>query len=110
MTRTKENISIDDLSHALDLASPSLQEDKKILKGIVDFGNKAVTEIMKPRIDVIAVNTSTGLNKLISVIIESGYSRIPVFAETFDDVRGFYMSRICFLIIRREILSDGRLL
>jgi putative hemolysin len=86
--RSKENISIDDLSRALDLAAPSLQEDKKILKGIVDFGNKAVTEIMKPRIDVIAVNTSTGLNKLISVIIESGYSRIPVFAETFDNVKG----------------------
>ena len=88
VTRKKGNISIDDLSHALDLAAPSLKEDKKILKGIVDFGNKAVTEIMKPRIDVTAVNTSTGLNKLISVIIESGYSRIPVFAETFDDVRG----------------------
>ncbi len=88
LSRSKENISIDDLSFALDLAAPSLKEDKKILKGIVDFGNKAVTDIMKPRIDIIAVSLSTGFNKLISVIIESGYSRIPVFAETFDDVRG----------------------
>jgi putative hemolysin len=88
VSSTKENLSIDDLSQALDLAAPSLKEDRKILKGIVDFGNKAVTEIMKPRIDVVAVDTSTGMNKLISVIIESGYSRIPVFAETFDDVRG----------------------
>jgi len=84
----RDNLSIDDLSHALDLAEPSLKEDKKILRGIVDFGNKAVTEIMKPRIDVVAVNTSTGMNKLISIIIESGYSRIPVYTETFDDVRG----------------------
>jgi putative hemolysin len=38
--------------------------------------------------DVIAVNISTGLNKLISIIIESGYSRIPVYDETFDDVKG----------------------
>jgi putative hemolysin len=88
VTRTKENLSIDDLSHALDLTESALKEDKKILKGIVDFGNKAVTEIMKPRIDVVAVNTSTGMNKLISVIIESGYSRIPVYAGTFDDVKG----------------------
>jgi len=88
MTRKKENLSINDLSHALDLTSPSLKEDKMILKGIVDFGNKAVTEIMKPRIDVLAVSTSTTLNKLISVIVESGYSRIPVYAGTFDDVRG----------------------
>jgi putative hemolysin len=84
----KENISISDLSFALDLTAPSLDEDKLILKGIVDFGNKAVTEIMRPRMDVVAVSLSTGLNKLISVIIESGYSRIPVYAETFDDVRG----------------------
>lgn len=88
VNRKRENLSINDLSHALDLAAPSLKEDKMILKGIVDFGNKAVTEIMKPRIDVVAVNTSTAMSKLISVIIESGYSRIPVFSETFDDVRG----------------------
>ena len=84
----KENISINDLSHALDIAAPSLNEDKMILKGIVDFGNTDVTEIMKPRMDVIAVNISTGLNKLISIIIESGYSRIPVYVETFDNVKG----------------------
>jgi putative hemolysin len=55
VSRKKENISINDLSHALDLTSTSLKEDKRILKGIIDFGNKAVTEIMKPRIDVVTV-------------------------------------------------------
>ena len=83
-----ENLSINDLSYALDLAAPSLKEDKMILKGIVDFGNKDVTEIMRPRIDVVAVNISTGLNKLISIIVESGYSRIPVYVGTFDNVKG----------------------
>ncbi len=88
VNQKRENLSINDLSHALDLAAPSLKEDKMILKGIVDFGNKTVTEIMKPRIDVVAVNTSIGMNKLISIIVESGYSRIPVYSGTFDDVRG----------------------
>ncbi len=88
VNQKKENLSINDLSHALDITSSSLEEDKLILKGIVDFGNKAVTEIMKPRIDVTAVNISTGMNKLISIIVESGYSRIPVFTETFDNVKG----------------------
>ncbi len=83
-----DNLSIDDLSHALDLAAPSLPEDKMLLQGIIDFSNKDVTEIMKPRIDVVAVDTSTAMSKLISIIIESGYSRIPVYAGTFDDVRG----------------------
>ncbi len=84
----RENLSIDDLSHALDLTASSLKEDKRMLEGIIDFGNKDVTEVMKPRIDVMAVNTSTGMNKLISVVIESGYSRIPVFSETFDNIKG----------------------
>jgi putative hemolysin len=88
VSRARENLSIDDLSHALDLAAPSLPEDKLLLQGIIDFGSKDVTEVMKPRIDVVAVDTSTGMNKLISVIVESGYSRIPVYAGTFDDVRG----------------------
>ena len=88
VSRKKENISINDLSHALDITSTSLKEDKRILKGIINFGNKDVTEVMKPRIDIVAADLSTGMNKLISTIIESGYSRIPVFAETFDDVRG----------------------
>jgi putative hemolysin len=83
-----DNLSIDDLSHALDLAAFPMKEDKKMLKGILDFGNKDVTEVMRPRIDMVAVNTSTGMDKLISVIIESGYSRIPVYDETFDDVKG----------------------
>ncbi len=88
VSRKKESFSFDDLSHALDLTSTSLKDDKRILERIIDFGNKDVTEVMKPRIDVLAVDIKTGLNKLIPIIIESGYSRIPVFAETFDDVRG----------------------
>ena len=88
VNRAGDNISLDDLSHALDLAAPSIPEDKMILRGIIDFSNKDVTEIMRPRIDVVAVDTSTGMNRLTDIIIESGHSRIPVYVGTFDDVRG----------------------
>ncbi len=84
----KENISITDLSHALDLTSSSLSENKDMLKGIVDFGNKYVTEVMKPRIDVEAIDTSLKMDEVVDRVIESGYSRIPVFEETFDNVKG----------------------
>lgn len=88
ISQKKDEISMMDLSHALDLASPSITEDKKILKGIVSFGTTYVTDIMHPRIDVVAVDINTPLSKVISIIVESGHSRIPVYSNTFDDVKG----------------------
>ncbi|MBT3209648.1 MAG: gliding motility-associated protein GldE [Bacteroidetes bacterium] len=84
----KQNISINDLSDALDLTENEISEDKKILEGIVNFGKLYVKEIMRSRVDVVAVEIKTSFNKLVSVIIESGYSRIPVFSENFDKVKG----------------------
>lgn len=84
----KRNISIDELSDALDITSGQHPEEKKILKGIVTFGHTEVREIMKPRLDVVALDITTGFNKLKSVVVESGYSRIPVYEHSFDEVRG----------------------
>jgi gliding motility-associated protein GldE len=84
----KSNLSIDDLSEAIDIAGDDLDEDKKILKGIVSFGNTDVKEIMRSRVDVISVDISFDFNKLKSIIIESGYSRLPVFEEGFDNIKG----------------------
>jgi putative hemolysin len=82
------NISMDDLSNALELASEDINEDEKILKGIVNFGNINVSEIMCPRLDVTAIDIKYGFNKVKSIIIESGFSRIPVYAGSFDSVKG----------------------
>ena len=82
------NLSMDDLSDALELASDDINEDEKILKGIVNFGNINVSEIMCPRIDVTAIDIKLGFNKVKSIIIESGFSRIPVYSGSFDSVRG----------------------
>jgi len=84
----RANISMDDLSNALDLASEDINEDEKILKGIVNFGNINVSEIMCPRIDVTAINIKLGFNKVKAIIIESGFSRIPVYSGSFDSVMG----------------------
>ena len=87
--KRKINISIDDISQALDIAeADEFQEDKKILEGIVKFGNIDVNEIMKSRVDVISVEISTPFSKLVSIIVDSGYSRIPVFHKTLDNVKG----------------------
>ena len=84
----KTNLSINDLSDALDITENQITEDKKILQGIVKFGNIDVKEIMKSRVDIISVNFTTHFNKLLSVIIESGYSRIPIHEKNLDNIKG----------------------
>lgn len=83
------HISVNELSQALELTSKTeLKEDTEILKGIVKFGNKSVVEIMRSRVDVVSIDIETSYDKVLSVITETGFSRIPVFAESFDDIRG----------------------
>lgn len=87
------NISMDDLSDALELASDDIDEDEKILKGIVNFGNTQVSEIMCPRIDVTAIDIRKGFSEIIPLIIESGFSRIPVYSGSFDHVKGILYAK-----------------
>ena len=84
----KKNISMDELSDALDITTDGIAEEKKILHGIVNFGNIMVSEIMKPRIDVVAVEDDTPFEDLKKVVVDSGYSRIPVYHTSFDGVKG----------------------
>ena len=93
-TRAKHSgISMNDLSDALELTSDDINEDEKILKGIINFGNINVSEIMCPRIDVTAINIKLGFNSVKSLIIESGFSRIPVYSGSFDSVKGILYAK-----------------
>lgn len=85
---SRRNISLDDLGNALDITSGQHPAEEKILRGIVNFGHTEVSEIMRPRLDVVAIELTKGFNKLKSIVIESGYSRIPVYENSFDEVRG----------------------
>jgi putative hemolysin len=89
----RSNISMDDLSDAIDLASDDLNEEEKILKGIVNFGNINVSAIMCPRIDVTAVDIQSGFSQIIPIIISSGFSRIPVYSDSFDNVKGILYAK-----------------
>lgn len=82
------NLRMDDLSDALELTSSEIREDKEILRGIVRFGNINVNAIMCPRIDVTALEIHRGFNSIMPEVIESGFSRIPVFSGSFDHVKG----------------------
>jgi len=83
-----QKISMDELGDAIEITADSLAEERQILEGIVSFTNTVVSEIMKPRLDVVALDFNSPYSKLKEVVIESGYSRIPIFNESFDDIKG----------------------
>ncbi len=90
MEKKRPNLSMSELSHALEITTHDTgnEEDKKLLRGIVRFGNTYVREIMKSRLDVVAVEYNTPFQALINIIQEAGYSRIPVYRDSFDNVEG----------------------
>jgi gliding motility-associated protein GldE len=85
----KTNISIDELSHALELTSDKSDEETEILEGIIKFGNINVVDIMTSRLDIVDVDIKTPYKTLLKKIIDCGYSRIPVFSESRDNIKGF---------------------
>lgn len=87
------NLSMGDLSDALELTSDDYHEDEKILKGIVKFGNINVSAIMCSRVDVTAFDINEGFSRIISQIIESEFSRIPVYSGSFDNVKGILFAK-----------------
>jgi len=89
----RSNISMDDLSDALELTSDDFTEDEKILKGIVNFGNINVSAIMCSRTDVTAIDIKSGFDKIVPAIISSGFSRIPVYSGSFDSVKGILYAK-----------------
>lgn len=90
------NISVDELEHALDLTSEDAQtneEEQRILRGIVKFGNTEVRQIMTSRIDAIAIDITASYQELYKIILDSGYSRIPVYRDNFDHVEGILYTK-----------------
>ncbi len=81
-------ISMEELADAVDLAHTASQEERQMLSGIVSFVNTEVEEIMRPRIDITAVDIKSSYEQVKRIIIESGYSRIPVYDEDLDNIKG----------------------
>jgi len=90
LEKKKAEISMDDLTAAVDIATEASTplEEKNMLKGIATFTEKEVSSVMKPRIDIIAVEQSMEFREMLETVIKSGFSRIPVYEETLDKVSG----------------------
>ncbi|HLA54763.1 MAG TPA: gliding motility-associated protein GldE [Flavobacterium sp.] len=88
--RSKSETLIDQLPQALASASPEAtsNEEQKILEGIVSFGNTDTKQVMTPRIDIFALDIAEPFSEVYPKIIESGYSRIPVYRDNIDHITG----------------------
>ena len=88
--KQKSNISVDQLSQALELTSEedTSTEEHKILKGIVSFGNTDTKQVMRPRMDIFALQSTMKFSEIIPEITKNGYSRIPVYKDNIDSILG----------------------
>lgn len=88
--KQKSSFGVNHLSQALELASEgdTTKEEQKILEGIVTFGNTDTKQVMRPRIDIFALNEKMKFPEVLQEIKKNGYSRIPVFSENMDNVLG----------------------
>lgn len=88
--KEKSSLSVDYLSQALELTSDgdTTKEEQKILEGIVTFGNTDTKQVMRPRIDIFALNEQLKFTEVLEEIKRNGYSRIPVYSDNLDKVLG----------------------
>ena len=95
LARKNNEFSIDKLSQALELTDEeeTTKEEHKILQGIVNFGNTDTRQVMCPRIDVFALTEDMDLETIVPLILEKGFSRVPVYKENMDNVTGILYTK-----------------
>ena len=87
--RKNHNISVDELSHALELTDKEeLKEENNILEGIIRLGGETAKEVMTSRLDVVDLDIRTPFKDVLQCIIENAYSRIPIYSENRDNIKG----------------------
>lgn len=105
--RQKSSLSVDHLSQALELTSEgdTTKQEQKILEGIVTFGNTDTKQVMRPRLDIFALDEEMKYPEVLEEIKKNGYSRIPVFAENMDNVQGILYVKDLLPYLDRKVFN-----
>lgn len=104
--KQKSNISVDHLSQALELSNQDTTfEEQKILQGIVTFGNTDTKQVMKNRMDIFAISEDQSFKEILPDIIQHGYSRIPVYKDSMDNITGVLYVKDLIPYTDRKILD-----
>jgi len=88
-----EELSVDDLTRALEVSEVKNPDEKELLEGILSFGDKTVSDIMRPRVDVVDIDQEDTFDQVVHKVIETGYSRMPVYEDTPDNIKGILYAK-----------------
>lgn len=86
--KNKDNLSLDQLSNAIDITETENEEEKQMLSEIVNFASTEVEQIMKSRVDITALDIEDDFAQVRRTVMESGFSRIPVYEQSVDNIKG----------------------
>lgn len=103
--KPNQTISVDQLSQALELTQEdktTSNEEQKILEGIVNFGNTEARQIMTPRVDMLALKTDQSFEQIIQKISDKGFSRIPIYEENIDEIKGVLYAKDLLPYLHKE--------
>ena len=93
VSKKADDISVEDLSRALEASDLKSTDEKEMLRGILTFGDKTVSEIMRPRVDVVDLDIELGFDDVVKAVVENGYSRMPVYEENPDNIKGILYAK-----------------
>ena len=89
VSKKNYNISVDDLSQALELTDKSeISEESNILEGIIRFGGETAKEVMTSRLDMVDLDITATFSEVLDCVVENGYSRVPVYEDSQDNIKG----------------------
>lgn len=93
VTKKQHDVTTDELSQALEITDVKTTDDKEMLEGILRFGDTTAAEVMTPRVDMTDIDIESDFDQVMSIVLDSGYSRLPVYRTTQDDIQGVLYSR-----------------
>lgn len=93
VTKKQHDVTTDELSKALEITDVKTSDDKEMLEGILRFGDTTASEVMTPRVDMTDIDIRSNFDEVMKTVLDSGYSRLPVYRDTQDDIQGILYSR-----------------
>ncbi len=105
VAKQPQNITPEDLSQALEITDVAAGDEKDMLEGILKFGDTTASEVMTPRIRVTDIDCEAGFDEVVRIVIESGYSRLPVYENSLDTIKGILYARDLLPYIGKK--TDG---
>lgn len=106
VAKKAKDISTSELSRALEITEGTSGDDKEMLEGILKFGDTTASEIMTPRVELTDLDVKMTFDDVMKVILESGYSRMPVYEETQDNIKGILYARDLLPYIGKDTAGD----